>query len=352
MANHHTRQIPKLTADDRKGLEYWVRDSTTNEVLALRARIVLGSAAGRSDSSLAQELGSTRATVGKWRRRFLARGMEGLMDEARPGAPRRVGDDDVERVVRETLEAPRLGSKQLSTRSMAAQCGLSPSTVSRIWQDFGLQPHREETFQLCEEPLFTPQVRDILGLYLHPPERAVVLCVAEQLQAEATNPIQPMSSMRSDSPERRTDDQWELRSSRLITALEDATVQLITRWSKRHRAVDFRKFLNSIGTAVPAGLEFHLVLDNFGTHKAAMIHDWLEAYPRFHLHITATSTAWVSQVKRWFANLPEQQIRHGTPRNTQELEEAIEEYLAGRNENPQPFIWTKSAEQIANSLEN
>ena len=352
MANHYTRQIPKLTADDRRGLEYWVRDSTTNDGMGLRARIILGSAAGRSDVSLAEELGSTRATVGKWRKRFLARGMEGLLDEPRQGAPRRVGDDVVERVVRETLEAPRLGSKHLSTRSMAARCGLSPSTVSRIWQDFGLQPHREETFQLCEEPLFAPKVRDIMGLYLHPPERAVVLCVAAQSQTEATNPTQPMSSTRPNFRERRTDDHWERRSSRLIAALEDATVQLITRWSKRHRAVDFRKFLNDIGTTVPAGLEFHLVLDNFGTHKAVMIHDWLEAYPRFHLHITATSGAWTSQVKHWFANLPEQQIRHGTPRNTQELEEAIEEYLAGRNENPQPFIWTKSAEQIANSLEN
>lgn len=352
MANHHTRQIPKLTADDRRELEYWTRCSTTDEALALRARIVLGSAAGRSDTAMAEELGSTRATVGKWRRRFLARGMEGLLDEPRPGAPRRVGDDDVERVVRETLEAQRLGSKHLSTRSIAARCGLSPSTVSRIWQDFALQPHREETFQLCEEPLFAPQVRDILGLYLHPPERAVVLCVAEQLQAEATNPTQPMSSMRPDFPERRTDDQWERRSSRLITALEDATVQLVTNSPKQHRTVDFRKFLNGIGTAVPAGLEFHLVLDNFGTHKAAMIHDWLEAYPRFHLHITATSSAWASQVKRWFADLPEQQIRHGTPRNTHELEEAIEEFLAVQNQNPQPFIWTKSAERIVNSFGN
>ena len=352
MANHHTRQIPKLTADDRRGREYWVRDSTTNEVLALRARIVLGSAAGRSDSSLAGELGSTRATVGKWRRRFLARGMEGLLDEPRQGAPRRVGDDVVERVVRETLDAPRLGSKQLSTRSMAARCGLSPSTVSRIWQDFALQPHREEMFQLCEEPLFAPKVRDIMGLYLHPPERAVVLCVAAQSQTEATNPTQPMSSTRPNFRERRTDDQWERRSSRLITALEDATVQFIARWSKRHRAVDFHKFLNGIGTAVPSGLEFHLVLDNFGTHEAAMIHDWLEAYPRFHLHITATSTAWVSQVKRWFADLLEQQIRPGTPRNTQELEEVIEEYVAAQNQNPQPFIWTKSADQIVNSFEN
>lgn len=351
MANHHTRQIPKLTADDRKGLECWVRDSTTNEVLALRARIILGSAAGHSDSSLAGELGSTRATVGKWRRRFLARGMEGLLDEPRPGAPRRVGDDVVERVVRETLEAPRLGSKQLSTRSMAAHCGLSPSTVSRIWQDFGLQPHREETFQLCEEPLFAPQVRDIMGLYLHPPERAVVLCVAAQPKTEATNPTQPMSSMQPDFPERRTDDLWARRSSSLISSLEDATVQLIGKCSKRNPTVDFRKFLNGIGAAVPTGLEFHLVLDNFGTHKAAMIHDWLAGYPRFHLHITATSGAWISQVKRWFADLPEQQIRHGTLGNTQELEEAIEEYVAVQNQNPQPFIWTKSAEEIVNSLE-
>lgn len=344
MANHHTRQIPKLSAENRRALEYWARCSTTGEAMALRARIVLGSAAGRSDAALAEELGSTRATVGKWRRRFLDRGMEGLLDEPRSGAPRRIGDAEVEFVLRETLEAPRPGAKQWSTRSMADHCGVSPSTVARIWQDFALQPHRDEMFELRLEPVFEPQVRDILGLYLHPPERAVVVCAAERSQTDAMDATQPKPSVRPDLPDGRTDDRRRLRAISQIRDLDIATSQVTVEWSKRHRAVDFRKFLGDIGMVVPAGLEFHLVLDNFGTHEAAIIHDWLAAYPRFHLHLTGTSGAWISLVERWYSNLPEPQVRHGTRRSTQGLEESIDEYLAVRNGNPQPFIWTKSAD--------
>lgn len=351
MANHHTRQIPGLTADDRRALEYWAQHSTTGEAMALRARIVLGTAAGRSDAALAEELGTTRATVGKWRRRFLERGMEGLLDEPRSGAPRRIGDAKIEFVVRETLEAFRPGAKQWSTSTMASRCGASPATVARIWQDFALQPHRDETFGLCLEPVFEPQVRDILGLYLDPPERAVVLCAAEQSETDGMASTQPMPSGRPSLPGGRTEDR-RLRAYSQIRDLDIVANRVTVQWSKRHRAVDFRKFMKGIGTDVPAGLEFHLVLDNFGTHKAAMIHDWLAAYPRFHLHLTATSGAWISRVEHWYANLPEQQVGHGTPRDTQGLEDAIEKYLAVQSGNSRPFIWTKSADQIVNSLES
>lgn len=351
MANHHTRRIPKLTADDRKALEYWAQHSTTGEAMALRARIVLGTAAGRSDAALAEELGSTRATVGKWRRRFLDRGMEGLLDEPRSGAPRQIGDAKVEFVVRETLEASRPGTMHWSTRSMASRCGTSPSTVARIWQDFALQPQRDETFKLRLEPVFEPQVQDILGLYLDPPERAVVVCAVEQSQTDAMDSTQPMPTARPGLPEGRTEDRRRLQASSQIGELDIAASRVTVQWSKRHRRVEFHKFLNAIGTTVPPGLEFHLVLDNFGTHKAAMIHDWLAAYPRFHLHLTATSGAWISKVEYWYANLPEQEARHETPRNAQGLEEAIEEYLAVQSGTSHPFIWTKSVEQIVDPLQ-
>lgn len=349
MANHHTRQIPELTADDRRALEYWTQHSTTGEAMALRARIVLGTAAGRSDAALAEDLGSTRATVGKWRRRFLDQGMEGLLDEPRSGAPIHIGDAKVELVVRETLEASRPGAQHWSTRSMASRCGASPSTVARIWQDFALQPHRDETFKLCLEPVFEPQVLDILGLYLDPPERAVVVCAAEQSQTDGTGTTQPLLSAQPGQPDGQTEDRRRLQAFSQIRELDVAASRVTIQWSKRHRTVEFHKFLNAIGTTVPPGLEFHLVLDNFGTHKAAMIHDWLAAYPRFHLHITATSGAWISKVEHWYANLPEHQFRHETPRNAQGLEEAIEKYLAVQSGTSHPFIWTKSVAQIVNS---
>lgn len=343
MANHHTREIPELTADARRALEYRAQYSTTSEAMALRARIVLGSAAGRRDATLAEELSSTRATVGKWRKRFLERGMEGLLDAPRSGAPRRIGDAKVELVVRETLEASRPGVKHWSTRSMADHCGASPATVARIWQDFALQPQLDETFGLCLESVFEPDVRDILGLYLDPPERAVVVCAAEPSQTGAVDSGEPMPAVRPVPPEGRTDGR-RLQSFSQIRELDVAASRVTFQPPKRHRTVDFRKFLKRVGTEVPAGLEFHLVLDNFGTHKAAMIHDWLAAYPRFHLHLTATRGAWISRVEHWYASLPERQVGQGTHRETQGLAEAIEAYLAVRSGNSQPFIWTMSAD--------
>ena len=346
MANHHTRQTPDLATGDRSELERWVRRPKTSQALALRARIVLGSATGRSDTALAAELGTTRATVGKWRKRFIGKGLEGLLDEPRPGAPRQIGDDDVERVVVETLESLPRAATEWSTRSMAAKCGLSSATVARIWQAFALKPHRHETFKLSKDPQFVEKVRDIVGLYLHPPERAVVLCVDEKSQIQALDRTQP------GLPERRTHDYQRHGTTSLFAALDIATGRVIGKCYPRHWAVEFRKFLKVINATVPQDLEIHLVLDNYGTHKTAMIHDWLAMHPHIHLHFTPTSASWINQVERWFADLTERQIRRGTHRSTKELEAAITEYLTVHNENPKPFVWTKSADQILESLKS
>ena len=350
MANHYTRQIPDLSEAQRQELQRWVRRSKTAQALVLRARIVLETAAGKSDLKVAGELGTTRGTVGKWRRRFLHAGCDGLLDEPRPGAPRTIGDDDVERVVVQTLETIPAGATHWSTRSMAKACGLSAATISRIWRAFGLKPHRCETFKLSRDPLFIEKVRDIVGLYLHPPERAVVLCVDEKPQIQALERSQPVLPMRPGLPERRTHDYRRHGTTSLFAALDVATGEVLGRCFPRHRAVEFRRFLDDIAKAVPEDLDIHLVLDNYGTHKTAMIHDWLVGQPRFHLHFTPTSASWINQVERWFAAITERQIRRGTHRSTTELEQAIEEYLRVHNENSKPFIWTKSADHILESL--
>ena len=250
MANHYTRQIPDLSEAQRQQLQRWVRRSTTAQALVLRARIVLETAAGKSDLEVAGELGTTRGTVGKWRRRFLRAGCDGLVDEPRPGAPRTIGDDDVERVVVQTLETIPAGATHWSTRSMAKACGLSAATVSRIWRAFGLKPHRCETFKLSRDPLFIEKVRDIVGLYLHPPERAVVLCVDEKPQIQALERSQPVLPMRPGLAERRTHDYRRHGTTSLFAALDVATGEVLGRCFPRHRAVEFRRFLDDLAKAV------------------------------------------------------------------------------------------------------
>lgn len=350
MANHHTRQIPELTEEQRQELQRWVRRSKTSQALALRARIVLQAAAGKSDMAVADRLGTTRATAGKWRRRFLNAGCDGLFDEPRPGTPRRVSDADVERVLVKTLETLPRDATHWSTRSMAKASGLSAATVGRIWRTFGLKPHRQETFKLSRDPLFIEKIRDIVGLYLHPPERAVVLCVDEKGQIQALDRMQPVLPMRPGLPERRTHDYRRHGTTSLFAALNTATGEVIGKCYRRQRAVEFRKFLNVIDQAVPDELDVHLVLDNYGTHKTALIHNWLLRRPRYHVHFTPTSASWLNQVERWFAALTERQIRRGTHRSTVALERAIAQYLKVYNEAPQPFIWTKSADQILESV--
>jgi transposase len=339
-----------LTAEEKSALERWSRRPKSAQALAQRSRIVLGCAAGQSNTAVAQKLGITKQTVGKWRSRFLERRLEGLLDEPRPGTPRKVGDEEVERVLTLTLESTPRDATHWSTRSLAAESGLSRSTVSRIWRAFALQPHRSETFKLSKDPLFVEKVRDIAGLYLNPPDRALVLCVDEKSQIQALDRTQPLLPMRPGQVERRTHDYKRHGTTSLFAALDVKTGKIIGEFHRRHRSAEFRKFLDTIDQNVPSRLDVHLVMDNYGTHKTAAIRNWLAKRPRFHVHFTPTSASWINLVERWFAALTEKQIRRGTHRSVRELETAIKRYLALTNESPKPFVWSKTADEILASI--
>jgi len=339
-----------ISVQERETLQRWARRPKTAQALALRARIVLRCADGVDNSAVAAELGMTGQTVGKWRSRFLEKHLDGLLDEPRPGAPRRISDQAVERVLTKTLESMPRDATHWSTRSMAKSSGLSQSAVSRIWRAFALQPHRSETFKLSKDPLFIEKVRDIVGLYLNPPDRALVLSVDEKAQIQALNRTQPLLPMRPGQPQRRTHDYVRHGTTSLFAALEIASGRVIGEIHRRHRSIEFRKFLDRIESQVPEELDIHLILDNYGTHKTAQIRRWLAKHPRFHVHFTPTGASWINLVERWFATLTEKQIRRGTHRSTYELESTIRNYLNIYNENPHPFVWTKTADEILNSL--
>jgi transposase len=339
-----------LTVEEHDTLERWARRRTTAQALALRARMVLASAAGKTNTAIARETRVKKQTVGKWRARFLARRLDGLLDEPRPGAPRKITDADVEQVVTLTLESVPRDATHWSTRSMAAKVGLSQTAISRIWRAFGLQPHRSETFKLSKDPLFIEKVRDIVGLYLDPPDQALVLCVDEKSQIQALDRTQPLLPMRPGQVERRTHDYVRHGTTSLFAALEVTSGKIIGECHRRHRAIEFRKFLDRIDGEVPTDLAVHLILDNYGTHKAPPIRRWLARHPRFHVHFTPTGASWMNLVERWFATLTEKQIRRGAHRSTRELEAAITQYLAVTNAQPKPFVWTKTADEILASV--
>lgn len=339
-----------LTEDERACLEGFVARRKTAQALALRARIVLACAQGATDREIARKERVHRATVRKWRSRFTANRLEGILNERRPGAPRTVTDEDVERVITKTLEEMPRAATHWSTRGMAEATGLRRETIGRIWRAFGLQPHRVETFKLSADPLFVEKVRDIVGLYLSPPERAVVLCVDEKSQIQALDRTQPLLPFRPGQAERRTHDYTRYGTTSLFAALNYATGEVIGKCYRRHRSVEFRKFLDLVEKNVPPDLDVHLIIDNYSTHKTAMIHRWLLKRPRFHIHFTPTSASWLNLVERWFGELTTKRIRRGSFRSTQSLERAIDEYLETHNENPRPFVWTKSADEILESL--
>lgn len=335
---------------ERRTLERWARRPKTAQALAQRARIVLACAEGQFNAAIAARLNVTPQTVGKWRARFLAKRLDGLLDQPRPGAPRRIRDEHVEQVITKTLESTPRGATHWSTRSMAQACGLSQTAVSRIWRAFALQPHRSETFKLSKDPLFVEKVRDIVGLYLNPPDKALVLCVDEKSQVQALDRTQPVLPMRPGQAERRTHDYKRHGTTSLFAALDVAAGKVIGQCHRRHRSIEFRRFLDRIDTEVPNNLDVHLVLDNYGTHKTPSIHRWLARHPRFHLHFTPTGASWLNLVERWFAELTNKQIRRGSHRSTRQLEDAIKEYLAVTNEDPKPFKWTKTADDILASV--
>src|SRR5712692_2618059 len=346
------RPIPplQLSREERETLERWVRRPKSAQALALRARVILACAQGKTNTAVAQQMHLAKPTVGKWRSRFVARRLDGLLDEPRPGAPREISDAAVERVLTWTLETRPRDATHWSTRSMARRCGLSQSAVSRIWRAFALQPHRAETFQLSKDPLFIEKVRDIVGLYLAPPDKALVLCVDEKTQIQALDRTQPLLPMRPGQVERRAHDYRRHGTTSLFAALDVKSGKVVGECHRRHRSTEFRQFLDTIDGAVPGQFDVHLILDNYGTHKTALIHRWLAKRPRFHLHFTPTGASWINLVERWFATLTEKQIRRGTHRSTRELETAIKHYLAVSNGQPRPFVWTKTADEILASV--
>jgi transposase len=341
-----------LSAPDRATLEGWSRRRKTAQALAMRARIVLACAEpGTTNGAVAQTLGVSRPTVATWRKRFAERGPDGLLDEPRPGAPRRITDEQVERAVVTTLQSTPSDATHWSTRSLAKAVGLSQSAVVRIWHAFALQPHRSETFKLSRDPLFVDKVRDIVGLYMNPPDRAMVLCVDEKPQIQAIERTAPVLPMRPGQVERQTHDYIRHGTTDLFAALDLKTGSVIGRCRKRHRAVEFRAFLDQIDRSVPSELDVHIVLDNAATHKAPPIQRWLARRPRYHLHFTPTSGSWLNLVEAWFALLSARQLRRGVFRSTRSLEQTIRRYITATNDNPKPFIWTKSAEDILASIQ-
>lgn len=339
-----------LSPEEVETLERWSRRPTTAQALAQRARIVLACATGMHNGLVARDTHLTRQTVGRWRRRFIAQRLAGLLDEPRPGAPRTITDAHVERVVRLTLETKPRAATHWSTRAMAQRCGLSQTAVSRIWRAFALQPHRAETFKLSKDPLFIEKVRDIVGLYLHPPDKALVLCVDEKTQIQALDRTQPVLPLRPGHAERRTHDYTRHGTTTLFAAFNTASGKVISAFHQRQRAREFRKFLTTIETRVPPRLDVHVILDNSSTHKTPAIHRWLARHPRFHLHFTPTGASWINLVERWFAALTEKQLRRGVHRSTHELEVAIRCYVDATNAHPKPFIWTKTADEILASV--
>lgn len=339
-----------LSEEERETLERWSRRHKSSQALALRSRIVLESESAETNIAIGARLGVDRMTVGKWRKRFAESRLDGLLDEPRCGAPRQISDEDVERVVTLTLESTPKDATHWSTRSMASATGLTQNAIFRIWQAFGLQPHRSGTFKLSTDPQFVEKVRDIVGLYLNPPDKALVLCVDEKSQMQALDRTQPLLPMRPGQIERRTHDYVRHGTTTLFAALDVATGKVIGQCHRRHRASEFKKFLRRIEDDVPGELDIHLILDNASTHKTPAIRRWLLQRPRFHMHFTPTSASWINQVERWFAMLTEKQLRRGVHRSTRQLEKAVREYLRTYNADPRPFTWTKTADQILQAV--
>jgi transposase len=350
MAGRHLSAL-EISEAERAELTSLALRRTTAQALALRARVVLGCAEGEQNKAVAARLGISENTVGKWRRRFAEHRLEGLRDEPRSGTPRTLEDERIEAVIVRTLESLPPDATHWSSRSMAKASGVSISSVQRIWRAFGLQPHRLETFKLSTDPDFVAKVRDVVGLYVSPPEHAIVLCVDEKSQIQALDRSQPMLPMRPGQAARRSHDYKRHGVTSLFAALDIATGKVIGQCFPRHRAAEFRRFLDEIEANVPAGLDVHLVMDNYATHKTPLIRAWFAKRPRWHVHLTPTSSSWLNQVERFFALITEKKIRRGVYRSVLDLKADIEGFIEQHNRDPKPFRWTKSADDILASIE-
>ena len=339
-----------LGDEEREVLERWARRPKSGQALALRCRIVLAAAGGEQSKEIAARLGCSTDTVGKWRGRFARRGLDGLHDEPRPGRPRSIGDDDIEWVIVKTLEEQPPDATHWSTRSMARATGMSQTAISRVWRAFGLKPHQTEAFKLSPDPQFIDKVRDIVGLYLNPPDAAVVLCVDEKSQIQALDRSAPVLPLMPGVPQRHTHDYVRHGTTNLYAALDVASGKVIADTSPRHRAEEFRRFLNLIDGSVPAHLEVHVVLDNSSTHKTPSIQRWLQRHPRFTLHFTPTYSSWINLVERWFAELTTKWLKRSAHRSVRDLTDSIRTWIANWNEDPKPYTWHKTADEILTSL--
>ena len=337
-----------LGDEERQTLETWASRPKSTQRLALRARIVLACAEGLDNKDVAARLRTNTATVGKWRKRFLADRLDGLADEPRPGAPRKVTDALVEEVVTRTLEEKPKAATHWSTRGMAEAVGLSQSAIVRIWNAFGLKPHKADTFKLSTDPYVVEKVRDVVGLYMSPPENAIVLSIDEKSPIQALDRTQPLLPMAPGQAERGTPDYVRNGTTSLFAALNVATGEVIGKCYRRHRQQEFLKFLNEIDAQVERGpgVEIHIILDNYGTHTTPSVKRWFARHPEYHLHFTPTSGSWLNQVERFFAEITAKRIRRGAFRDVASLEKAIMEYLANHNESPRPFVWTANADLI------
>jgi transposase len=331
-------------------LKRLVQQSRSQRAVGFRARIILQCASGKSNAAVARQLKTSGFTAGFWRKRFIAGGIDSLWDEPRPGAPRQIGDDDVERVVKLTLESAPKAATHWSTRGLAEKTGLSQSAISRIWRAFGLQPHRSQTFQLSSDPLLVEKVRDIVGLYMNPPDHALVLCVDEKSQIQALNRTQPILPMQPGQAERRSHDYQRHGTTSLFAALDIGVGNVVGKCFARHRSREFRKFLDHLDASLPPEGEVHMVLDNYATHKTPAVRRWFARRPRYHLHFTPTHASWLNLIERWFGLLTERQIRRGSHASVWQLKTAIQEFLDASNEHPKPFVWTKSADAILASI--
>jgi transposase len=345
-------KLPELALTDaeRTTLERWARRASSAQALALRCRIVLACASGASNAAVATRLGISRPTVTKWRSRFLARRLEGLADEPRPGAARTITDAQVEQVLVLTLETTPKDASHWSTRSLARQVGMSQSAISRIWRAFGLKPHLVDTFKLSTDPQFIEKVRDVVGLYLNPPQAAMVLCLDEKTQVQALDRTAPILPLLPGTPQRATHDYTRHGTTNLYAALDVASGKVISQMTARHRAIEFKRFLAMVDTQVPAGLDVHVICDNSSTHKTPAIQRWLLAHPRVHLHFTPTYSSWLNLVERWFAELTTKWLRRGTHRSVAELTRSIQTWIDSWNQDPRPFVWHKTADEILDTI--
>lgn len=340
----------ELSAEERKELSRWTRRRSIGAAAKLRAQIVLRCASGLDNQDVAEELGVSRLTVGKWRRRFVEHRLDGLQDEGRSGRPRTVSDNDIERIIDTTLhEKPRVGTHWTST-ALAKRVGVSSTAVLRAWRAFGLRPDRTESFSLSRDPLFIEKVRDVVGLYMSPPDSALVLCVDEKSQMQALDRSQPLLPMVPTHPERRTSTYVRHGTTSLFAALDIATGRVIGKMYRRHRAKEFLRFLGEVDRNVPETLDVHLVMDNYGTHKTEAVKHWLLRRPRFHIHFTPTSSSWLNLVESFFSIVQRRVLRRGVHRSTRALEKAVRAFLKAHNDDPKPFVWTKTADDILASL--